>query len=425
MSRLPLFFFIFFLQSLYGQKTLDLKYGDTISYPLNSGKPAWVSVWSDAANIAFSLFRDGKKIKDQDDSKGIRSLERLYLIPEKNKIYTLKIWAKSYVGQAGNTKVKIAESGSIPAVNNRFTSAQLLEDLKTFRSIREKANAGLYLYRNLKQIDSIYHRAEKETENCKSLTEFYRIIARLTEFEGSCHNFTDLPNHTSYYLTQKPEYLPITLKNINGRLLQDSEGTPIPLSAEILSVNDVPAADIIRRFARYYSSDGYSSVYKETAGFEKGMADKFYIEFGLHKNYEIKYQWEGRVHRVNLPGISFENVKKLQESRHSLIFSKKLMSEKYALTKETADVYRLSLRGFDFAAGKEDPAYKKFSDFLDRMMQTLEKENIQHLIIDLRVIPGAPVPCMKRFFPILRKGRSETATMPILCLMKFRRRKGW
>ncbi len=58
----------------------------------------------------------------------------------------------------------------------------------------------------------MYQLAEKEAANCKSIFDFYKVIARLTGFEGSCHNYTDLPNHASYYLTQKPEYLPVTLK---------------------------------------------------------------------------------------------------------------------------------------------------------------------------------------------------------------------
>lgn len=389
------------VNSVYGQKDIELKPGDTLKYSPISQKPVWVTIQSNEANIAMSLFIDGKKIKEQDDSRGIKSIERLFFTPEKGRKYELRIWAKSYVEKNKPSKISITESKTVSSLNGQFTSAQFVEDLRVFRSIREKANSGLYVYRSRHQIDSMYKKAEEEAASSKNIFDFYKVIAKVTGFEGSCHNYTDLPNHASYYLAQRPEYLPITLKNIDGRLLQDSKDIKIPLAAEIISINGIPAKEMISRFSQYYFSDGYSVPYRETAGFERGMLDKFYIEFGTHKQYDIKYQWNGQTHDVSLPGISLEAFKKLQESRHSLTLDKKLMAEKYSFTKEGDHLYRLSIRGFDFATGKEDPAYKKFSIFLDQMIDTLEREKIENLIIDLRGNTGGTGALYEKVFSYL------------------------
>ncbi|PWN62804.1 S41 family peptidase [Chryseobacterium viscerum] len=392
---------VLLLNNAYAQTHSELKPGDTLKYAPQSHKPSWISVQSEDANLGVALFMDGKKLKEQDDSRGIKSVERLYFTPEKGKKYELKIWAKSYAEKSKTAKVSITESKNVAILDGQFSPDQFVEDLRTFRSIREKANSGLYVYRTRKQIDSMYQQAEIEARNSRNIFDFYKVIANVTGFEGSCHNYTDLPNHASYYLTQKPEYLPITLKNMDGRLLQDSKDVALPLGAEILSVNGVPAKEMISRFSKYYFSDGYSMPYKETAGFERGMLDKFYIEFGTHKDYIISYQWNGNVKEVSLPGISLEKFKKLQDSRHSLTFDKKLLSEKYSFTKEGDGIYRLSLRGFDFATGKEDPAYKKFSVFLDQMMDTLEREKINNLIIDLRGNTGGTGALYEKVFTYL------------------------
>ena len=392
---------LLFLNSAYAQTHSDLKPGDTLKYSPQSHKPSWISVQSADANLGVALFMDGKKVKEQDDSRGIKSVERFYFTPEKGKKYEFKIWAKSYVEKSKTAGVSITESRNVSVLEGKFSPDQFVEDLQTFRSIREKANSGLYVYRTRKQIDSIYRQAEEEARNSKNIFDFYKVIAKITGFEGSCHNYTDLPNHASYYLTQKPEYLPITLKNIDGRLLQDSKDNALPLGAEILSVNGVSAKEMISRFSQYYFSDGYSTPYKETTGFERGMLDKFYIEFGTHKNYLISYKWNGIVKDVSLPGISLDDFKKLQDSRFSLAFDKKLLSEKYSLNKEGDGIYRLSLRGFDFATGKEDPAYKKFSAFLDQMMDTLESEKTENLIIDLRGNTGGTGALYEKVFSYL------------------------
>ncbi|WP_185246859.1 S41 family peptidase [Chryseobacterium bernardetii] len=378
---IPLFLLV---NSVCAQSDIDLKPGDTLKYLPQSQKPVWITVQSKNANVAVALFMDGKKIKEQDDSRGIKSIERLFYTPEKGQKYEIRVWAKSYVEKTKTSKISITESRNIPILKENFTPAQFVEDLRIFRSIREQANSGLYVYRSKQQIDSMYQKAEEKAANSKNIFDFYKVIANVTGFEGSCHNYTDLPNHASYYLTQKPEYLPITLKNIDGRLLQDSKDSKIPLAAEVISINGISAKEMITRFSQYYFSDGYSVPYKETTGFERGMLDKFYIEFGTHKQYIVKYQWNGQVHEVSLPGISLDAFKKLQDSRHSLSLEKKLMAEKYSFTKEGDNVYRLSVRGFDFATGKEDPAYQKFSVFLDQMMDTLDHEKVEHLIIDLR-----------------------------------------
>ncbi|PRB01663.1 hypothetical protein CQ046_14915 [Chryseobacterium sp. MYb7] len=392
---------VLLLNSAYAQTHSDLKPGDTLKYIPKSHKPSWISVQSGDANLGLALFMDGKKLKEQDDSRGIKSVERFYFTPEKGKKYELKVWAKSYVEKSKTAKVSIMESKNVAVLDGQFTSEQFVEDLRTFRSIREKANSGLYVYRTKEQIDSIYQKAEADARNSKNIFDFYKVIANVTGFEGSCHNYTDLPNHASYYLTQKPEYLPITLKNIDSRLLQDSKDVALPLGAEILSINGVPAKEMIGRFSKYYFSDGYSMPYKKATGFERGMLDKFYIEFGTHKNYVISYQWNGNVKEISLPGISLENFKKLQDSRHSLTFDKKLLSEKYSFTKEGDGLYRLSVRGFDFATGKEDPAYKKFSAFLDQMMDTLEQEKIKDLIVDLRGNTGGTGALYEKVFSYL------------------------
>ncbi|WP_288437211.1 S41 family peptidase [uncultured Chryseobacterium sp.] len=384
MTRSVIIPLVLLLNSAYAQTKSLLKPGDTLQYIPLSHKPSWISIQSAEANLGVALFMDGKKLKEQDDSRGTKSVERFYFTPEKGRKYELKIWAKSYIEKSRPAEVSITESKNTSVLDGQFSPDQFVEDLRTFRSIREKANSGLYVYRTRKEIDSIYRQAETEAGNSKNIFDFYKVIANVTGFEGSCHNYTDLPNHASYYLTRKPEYLPITLKNVDGRLLQDSKDVAIPLGAEILSVNGVSAREMISRFSKYYFSDGYSMPYKETTGFERGMLDKFYIEFGTHKNYVITYQWNGNIKEISLPGTSWENFKKLQDSRHSLHFDQKLLSEKYSFTKEGEGIYRLSLRGFDFATGKEDPAYKKFSVFLDKMMDTLEREKIQNLIIDLR-----------------------------------------
>lgn len=73
------------LNSAYAQTHSELKPGDTLKYSPQSYQPTWISVQSADANLGVALFMDGKKLKEQDDSRGIKSVERFYFTPEKGK----------------------------------------------------------------------------------------------------------------------------------------------------------------------------------------------------------------------------------------------------------------------------------------------------------------------------------------------------
>lgn len=365
-------------------QSFDLKPNDTLSYLLKSVKESWVSVRSTDANLAIALELNGQKVMEQDFSRGIHSAEIFKFKPHSRQKYVLKVWAKSYVSEKKNVELEIAESNKPFIPQTQFSGQDYLDDLAAFRMIREKANSGLYVYRSKAQIDSLYSIAQDEARNCKSIFDFYKIIVKLTDYEGSCHNYTNLPNQFAAYYPDQKIYLPLTLKNVSGQLLQNSKGLSIPLSAEILSINGISSAEIIERLSGYYHSDGFARPYKDVAGFEKGMLDKFIMEFGPRDKYRITYMWKGQESHAELPAISYEQAKALQESRHSLIYDRKLQGKKYALDQVDSGIYRLSIRGFDFAADKNDKAYLEYEKFLDEMIVVLAKKNIRHLILDLR-----------------------------------------
>ena len=79
------------------------------------------------------------------------------------------------------------------SIDDYLSSEKMLKDFELFKSIRLEANSGLFKYRTKQQIDSIYNWAKKEIKKSSSYREFYNIISQLTDFEGSLHNDTYLP----------------------------------------------------------------------------------------------------------------------------------------------------------------------------------------------------------------------------------------
>ncbi|MBB6325871.1 hypothetical protein FHS59_001486 [Algoriphagus iocasae] len=80
------------------------------------------------------------------------------------------------------------------SIDDPFSKERMRKDLEVFKNIRVKANSGLYKYRSEVQIDSIYLWAENEIDKSATYLDFYNIICQLTDFEGSLHNDTGLPD---------------------------------------------------------------------------------------------------------------------------------------------------------------------------------------------------------------------------------------
>lgn len=373
----------------YVQVTTILKQGDTLSYTVKSRKAIWLEVSAPEANLVIGYYAPDGKWLVQDLSPAVGSVERLLVDPKKAKNPIIKVWPAAYLEEARDMQLSIREQPGPGRVATTWDKNEWLDDLATFKRIRFRANSGLWAYRSRQEIDSIYNWAEQEVkQHCNHIFDFYKIIVTLTDFEGSCHNVTYLPQAIKDYFAGQSIYFPITIHNLSGTLVHNSAHQQIPLGAEIISVNEITAPELITRLAKYYHSDGFSRPYKDKMAFEKGLKEKYLIEFGPNTRYRVKYKSEGKVKVLTLPGIDVEAFEQMQKKRHTLGLDSLLRKEKYSFTRLRNDLYQLSIRGFDFARQEQDSSYARYVAFLDSAFTILNQNRHNRLILDLRYNTG-------------------------------------
>src|SRR5690606_14300692 len=117
-------------------------------------------------------------------------------------LFSASSWA-----QAGS-KISI---DSLAAFNRNLSPLEMREDLQVFIDIRKSANSGLYIYRTKQQIDSIYQWAFEEVKKPMSITDFFKIILQLTDFEGSVHNYTEPGAKLMGFLKRQKAFFPYHL----------------------------------------------------------------------------------------------------------------------------------------------------------------------------------------------------------------------
>ncbi|MBL7705791.1 MAG: hypothetical protein JNM21_09640 [Taibaiella sp.] len=389
--RFLILFIIPFLYApeAYVQVATILKQGDTLNYTVKSRKATWLEVSAPEANLVIGYYTPDGKWQEQDLAPAIGSVERLLFDPKKAKNPVIKIWPAAYLEQARDMQLLIREQPGPGRLATAFDKNEWLDDLATFKRIRFRANSGLWVYRSRQQIDSIYKWAEEEViQHCNHIFDFYKVIVILTDFEGSCHNVTYLPQVIKDYFAGQNIYFPITIHNLNGTLVHNGVHQQIPLGAEIISVNEVTAPELIARLAKYYHSDGFSRPYKERLAFQKGLKEKYLIEFGPSTRYRVKYKSEGKENVLTLPGLDVGTFEQMQEKRHTLGWDSLLRKEKYSFTRLRQDLFQLSIRGFDFAQHQQDSNYARYVTFLDSAFTILNQNRNNRLILDLRYNTG-------------------------------------
>lgn len=298
---------------------------------------------------------------------------------------------------SGKIQGQSFDKDSLLIYNKILSKKQIHEDLKILLAIRKKVNSGLYQYRSKKQIDSIYNTTIKSIKKPMSVIDFYKIILRLTDYEGSVHNYT-IPNlDLINFLNRQKSFFPYPLLYINGQIIFDGQSSDIPPGSRIKSINGVTDVELMHSFYKYYTADGHTITEKLSASVNKSFGINYLLEYGLHDVFVIEYispKSESTKKKV-LPAVTLHERETNIKNRFSAPVTNLTDFRKqsaYSFHMLNPDTGILNLRSFGMASGSDDPKFEPYVQFLDSVFNTLDKNKVSNLIIDVRNNPGGSDP---------------------------------
>ncbi len=283
-------------------------------------------------------------------------------------------------------------------IDGAFSQKKMKKDLKIFKEIRLKANSGLYKYRTEQQIDSIYNWAENKILESSTYLDFYNIICQLTDFEGSLHNETTLPE--KYFRKLKEEnygYFPYPIKWIEGKWVINYQTEKIPLGSEILEINGVPVSQVIPNLYKYYTTDGQNITGKKV-GIRKYFSEYYRLHYGQIEEFNVIYKTRDSEIKKNiiLKSVNYSNYYKNFEGRYSKPYDQTYYidlkeNEKYTYIKLDNSTGILTIN--TFSMGNENTTeHKNYVTFLDSIFTKIKTENLKNLIVDVRINSGGTDP---------------------------------
>ncbi|WP_343614314.1 S41 family peptidase [Flavobacterium sp.] len=281
--------------------------------------------------------------------------------------------------------------------NEKWPSEKLKQDLNIFKEIREKANSGLYKYRTKQQIDSIYSWAFSQLDEPKELIEFYKILLQITDFEGSLHNDTTLPDDFEKKRSLGNIFFPYPVKLISKKLIINFENSEIPLGSQIHNINGKETQKLLSSLYKYYTTDGYNITGK-SIGIGGSFAKYFEMEYGPQKSFLVEYSLPNQTQKLTKTIASVSN--EIRKENFKKRFSLPMDSLQYARAKDkysfkviSPNSALLSVHTFVIGRNAKDKIHIAYKKYLDSCFQYLSQHSeIQNLIVDIRNNGGGTDP---------------------------------
>lgn len=292
----------------------------------------------------------------------------------------------------------ISEVAYGQSIDESFSRKKMAKDLQIFKNIRMEANSGLYKYRSKLEIDSIYTWAENQIKKISTYREFYNLICKLTDFEGSLHNDTELPEKYKNSLrTEQAGYFPYAIKWVDGKWLLNQKVAEIPLGAELININQRPINKIIEDLYKYYTTDGVNKTGKRI-GINYHFSKYYRINFGLENKFEVRYKLPSsqEVKTVTLASVSYTQYYTNVQNRYSKPFDHVNYTDwdeneiyRFGITQDSIGI--LTIHSFSMG-NKYAAEHKRYISFLDSVFADIKRQKIKDLIVDVRYNGGGTDP---------------------------------
>lgn len=261
----------------------------------------------------------------------------------------------------------------------RFTPQQLHEDFQIAQKALEEGHGGIYRYRPKSEVDRHFAEAERQLDTPADALGFYRILQPAVASIACGHTTSLLPVALRDSL-MKESLLPLDVKVLNGRVFvfRDFARAGALAGQEVLSINGVPTARILRTLTAAAHGDGNIATFR---AIEIGRAFKqsLYTQLGMRGTFKVMLSnpKSGQRQTYALAGQTLEALQQASLQQYPQDQDSKRFLE-YSFLDE-GKIARLKVFNFNDEEEDEDGV-----SLLENIFQALQAKGTQTLLIDMR-----------------------------------------
>ncbi|MDQ6724050.1 MAG: S41 family peptidase [Thermoproteota archaeon] len=277
--------------------------------------------------------------------------------------------------------------------DKKYPKEKLQQDYTLLRNILEKKHPSLYWYTSKDSMDYYFDEGYKNISDSMTELQFgWKILAPLTNKIHCGHTSFSMSKGWNKFIRDKripsfPLYLKIWKDTMMVTDNINRKDSVIKKGMFITSINGIKNKDLINKMSGYVVQDGY----EDNVNYIRFSTSFPYFHrniFGIYKNYSVEYLDSAGVERkamVPLFGLTEDTLKKIKNFPP--------VKQKRITRKEKLE----SVRSLQTNDGISIMTINSFSDgshlkkFFRRSFRYIRKNNIKHLVIDIRANGGGDI----------------------------------
>jgi hypothetical protein len=266
-----------------------------------------------------------------------------------------------------------------------FTPTQMRADLEYMNRYLRKWHPSYYTYTPESEMNAFYRMISDSCYDTLTLNQFRTKLRQAVNKVGCGH--MNVENPDNYNPTVLPELIPLDVWITGNRLhVRKFRGDSLLLTPgnEILSINGVSSAEILKRTTELVFTDGYNTTHK-VYGVEQVFPIYYYFVFGPTPGFLVEYKsFGGEMGTVGFASVPQTNKPELNQGNP--VDSSKILIQGDGLALYSIDSIRNAARiDIDRFQGKNHRrSYRQ-------MFRYLRLNDIDNLVVDLRNNGGGGV----------------------------------
>lgn len=253
-----------------------------------------------------------------------------------------------------------------------FNPEELKQDLTILFEKLEAIHPSLYHYTSKSNVDEVRAAVEKELNRSMTRIEFARKAIPLISMLKDGHTSLVFPrDEWLTFLKKGGKIFPFDVLIRENKIFitaNYSADSTLSTFTEILAINEKPTPDLLKELRPYISAE--LDFYRDTR-LQKAFKSMLWSAYGWGGNFDVELIIKGemiskKIHGITEQGLT-EAIKKSGKQRSAKPYSY------YTLENNVAVIDFRSMNDLD-----------KFNNFLDSTFAIIRKDNIQHLVVDIR-----------------------------------------
>lgn len=252
----------------------------------------------------------------------------------------------------------------------KFSSVELLQDAEILKDVLKKIHPGLLSHMSMSEFEEGYQRLLDSLKRPLTEWEFHKQVLDFVADVRCGHTEVLFSERTEGYL-KTFRFFPFGIKMLDSTVYISKNFTKVSDAepgAQILSINNIPAQEVVRRLAPYSWADGF---YHAPDVVETDFEVKYALVFGTPDTFKVQLKTrKGETVFSNAPAMTHKEMSEIERVKYPDRFTP--WTFEYDSGSNTAILGNIVFEG------------KGYKRFLEKSFKKIGELGATNLIIDLR-----------------------------------------